>query len=229
MFCLMGGTSGLSSLMSETLVGIWIPPLGVGLSHLLPGFGRLFHSWSLFFNVPLDFHGRIRVVRTMFIPGALHGSEGSLLASSSLRKLRSSISKVVWSRRQPLASVGAVLGLLDGLHGCDPACCVVWFWFRVIRRYLAYRPSKVDGVYHLVDMVIEGCLGHGPFVCWLPMLLILAFGGTRMCFVALALGCLPQVILLVLLTQCLAASYLCARSGFREWTASWFAWYLAAP
>ena len=67
----------------------------------------------LVFILPLDFHGRIRVVRTMFIPGALHGVEASLLASNSLRKLRSSMSKVVWSRRQPLASVGAVLSLPD--------------------------------------------------------------------------------------------------------------------
>ena len=51
--------------------------------------------------LPLDFRGRLRVVRTMFIPGALHGIEASWLAVSSLRKLRSSISifKVVWSRR----------------------------------------------------------------------------------------------------------------------------------
>ena len=33
----------------------------------------------------------------MFILGALHGIEASLLAASSLRKLRSSISRVVWS------------------------------------------------------------------------------------------------------------------------------------
>ena len=50
-----------------------------------------------------------------------------MLASESLRKLRSSIHRVVWSRRQPLASVGAVLSLLDGPIGCDPAflCCLV--------------------------------------------------------------------------------------------------------
>ena len=35
----------------------------------------------------------------------------SLLASSSLQMLRSSISRVVWSRRQPLANVGALLVL----------------------------------------------------------------------------------------------------------------------
>ena len=62
----------------------------------------------LIFALPLDFHGRIRVVRSMYLPAALHGVEASLLASDSLRKLRSAICRVVWSRRQPLANVGAV-------------------------------------------------------------------------------------------------------------------------
>ena len=71
------------------------------------------------FALHLDFHGRIRVVRSMYLPAALRGIEASLLASDSLRKLRSSIHRVVWSRRQPLASVGAVLRLvLDGPSGC---------------------------------------------------------------------------------------------------------------
>ena len=60
----------------------------------------------LIFALPLDFHGRIRVVRSMYLPAALHGIEASLLASDSLRKLRSSVHRVVWSRRQPLASIG---------------------------------------------------------------------------------------------------------------------------
>ena len=94
----------------------------------------------------------------MFIPGVLHGIKASLLASSSLRKLRS-ISRVVWSRWQPLANVGAVLSLLQG---CDPAYCVVWFRFQMLRRYLAYLPSEVGWVYRLLDIVTEGCPGHGP-------------------------------------------------------------------
>ena len=53
----------------------------------------------------------------MYRPAALHGIEASLLASDSSRKLRSSIHRVVWSRRQPLASVGAVLSLMDGPSG----------------------------------------------------------------------------------------------------------------
>ena len=56
-----------------------------------------------------------------FIPGALHGIEATFLAMSNLRKLRSSIFEVVWSRRQPVASVGAVLSVQDGPQGRDPA------------------------------------------------------------------------------------------------------------
>ena len=109
----------------------------------------------------MDFHGTVRAVRSMFIPGALHGIEASLLAYS-LRKLRSSIRKVVWSRRQPLACVGAVLGLLHGPTGCDPAFCAVWFRFRMLRRYLALWPSQVGRAYRLLELVSEGCSGQGP-------------------------------------------------------------------
>ena len=85
-----------------------------------------------------------------------------MLASDSLRKLRSSIHRFVWSRRQPLASVGTVLTLLDGPTGCDPAFCVVWFRFRLFRRYLALWPSQVGHAYRLLEMVSEGSPGHGP-------------------------------------------------------------------
>ena len=111
----------------------------------------------LIFALPLDFHGRVRVVK----PAALHGIEASLLASDSLRKLRSSVHRVVWSRRQPLASVGAVLSLLDGPTGCDPAFCVVRFRFRLLRRYLALWPAEVRRFYRLLEMVSE-VPGHGP-------------------------------------------------------------------
>ena len=84
-----------------------------------------------------------------------HGVEASLLASDSLRKLRSAICRVVWSHRQPLANVGAVLSLLDGPTGCDPAFCVVWFRFRLLRRYLALWPAEVGRVYRLLEMVGE--------------------------------------------------------------------------
>ena len=37
----------------------------------------------MIFVLPLDFHGRVRVVRSMYLPAALHGVESSLLASGS--------------------------------------------------------------------------------------------------------------------------------------------------
>ena len=50
----------------------------------------------LIFALLLDFHGRVRVVRSMYLPAAVHGIEASLLASDSLRKLRSSSSTSSW-------------------------------------------------------------------------------------------------------------------------------------
>ena len=80
----------------------------------------------------------------------------------SLRKLWTAIVGVVWSRRQSLANTGAVLSLLDGPSGCDPAFCVVWFRFRMLRRYLAYRPGEVFRIYRLLGHAADGCPGHGP-------------------------------------------------------------------
>ena len=98
----------------------------------------------------------------MFIPGASQGIDASFLAAAGLRKLRAAIVRVVWSRRQSLANPGVVLSLLDGPSGCDPAFCVVWFRFRLHRRFLAYRPGEVSGVYRLLEYVAVGCPGHGP-------------------------------------------------------------------
>ena len=50
----------------------------------------------------LDFHGRLRVLRSMFIPAALHGIEASFLADASLCKLRTAFLRVAWSRRQSI-------------------------------------------------------------------------------------------------------------------------------
>ena len=75
---------------------------------------------DLIFALPLDFHGRVRIVRAMFIPCALHGIEASYLSEGGFLKFRAAVMRVVWSRKQPLASSGAVLGFLDGPHRCDP-------------------------------------------------------------------------------------------------------------
>ena len=46
--------------------------------------------------------------------------------------------------------------------GVIPLFCVVWFRFRLLRRYLALWPSQVAWVYRLLEMVGEGCPGHDP-------------------------------------------------------------------
>ena len=124
--------------------------LGGHLDTTFRGWFRLAISrLVLIYALPLDFHGRVRVVRSMFLPAALHGIESSLLASGSLRKLRSSLCRVVWSRRQPMASWSCAFSLLDGPTGCDPAFCVIWFRFRLFRRYLSLGPTEVGRVYRL--------------------------------------------------------------------------------
>ena len=72
-------------------------------------------------------HGPIHLLSALL--AALHGVEASLLASDSLRRLRSSVYRVVWSRRQPLASVGAELRLMDGPTVLE----------RVVRLILLYQ------------------------------------------------------------------------------------------
>ena len=44
------------------------------------------------------------------------------------------------------------------LLGCDPAFCIVWFRFRMLRRYLACRPGEVPGVYRMIG----GAAEHHP-------------------------------------------------------------------
>ena len=51
---------------------------------------------------------------------------------------------------------------MDGPSGCDLLFCVVWFRFRLFRRFLALWPSRVGRAYRLLDMVSEGCHCHGP-------------------------------------------------------------------
>ena len=111
--------------------------------------------------LPLDFVGKLRVLRTKLLPGALHAVEGARISSLLLRRLRSAFVSAVWSRKMPLAHVGAVLTLLDGPSGCDPGFYVVWSRFRLLRRYLAYRPMEVPRIYALLGLAADGCPGHG--------------------------------------------------------------------
>ena len=39
---------------------------------------------------------------------------------------------------------------------------VVWFRFRLLRRYLSLWPTEVGRVHRLLRMASRGCPGHGP-------------------------------------------------------------------
>ena len=54
---------------------------------------------------------------------------------------------------------------------------VVWFRFRVIRRYLAYRPGEVSRVYRLLERAAEGGPGHGPVHLLLQSAAVIGFRG----------------------------------------------------
>ena len=92
--------------------------------------------------LPLDFAGKLAVLRTKFLPGALHAVEASRISFCLVQRLRTAVLAAVGSKRMPLAHVGAILSLLDGPLGCDPWFDVVWCRYRLLRRYLAYNPLE---------------------------------------------------------------------------------------
>ena len=174
----------------------------------------------------------------MYLPAALHGIEASLLASDSLRRLRSAVRRVVWSRRQPFAGVGAVLCLLDGPTGCDPAflCCLVLV--SLASALSCPLPAEVGRVYRLLEMVGDGCPGHVLFIFFLPALLRLAFSGSH------ALACvrpgLPLLSNLAFPIQHFKAALLDAwrnkvaadlggAGRFSRWASFGHPWFFAAP
>ena len=109
--------------------GIWVGHLDTahrrGAATLL---GRVLGVLAVVLVVmalPLDFVGKLRVLRTKFLPGALHAIDASKISFSLLQRLRTAVVCAVWSKKMPLAHVGAVLSLLDGPPGCDPFFCVL--------------------------------------------------------------------------------------------------------
>ena len=76
-------------------------------------------------SLPLGFRGTLGLLRSKCIPAALHGIESSHVSDANLDSLRTAFVAAAWSARMPLAHPGAVLSLLDGPDGCDPAYVVV--------------------------------------------------------------------------------------------------------
>ena len=134
--------------------------------------------------LPLDFVGRLRILRTMHLPGALHVAEASLVSISGLRKLRTAFCQASLS--------GAVLSLLDGPVCSDPGFYVVWCRFRMLRRYMAYNSSvrELARIYSLLQVVSVGAPGHGPVNCLCLVLYLWGFLGTLTDVFGLGLVCM---------------------------------------
>ena len=131
--------------------------LGYRISAAVP---RVHHVAVL----PLDFCGRLRILRTMHLPAALHGVEASLVSISGLRGLRTAFGQAAMSGCLRLANPGADLSLLDSPVGSDPGFHVVWCRFRMLRRHMACDSSvhELARIYSLLRVVSAGAPGHGP-------------------------------------------------------------------
>ena len=86
-------------------MGILTPLSGSWSSTLSLRVRLVISRLDLIFALPLDFYGRVRVVRAMFLPCALHGVEASYLSKGSFLKLRAAVMRAVWSRKHLLVLV----------------------------------------------------------------------------------------------------------------------------
>ena len=75
---------------------------------------------------------------------------------------RAAIVRAVWSSKMPLANAPAVLNLLDGPVGVDPAFHIIRSRFRMMRRYLAYCPEEEPRIFRMLDLISRRAQGHGP-------------------------------------------------------------------
>ena len=112
--------------------------------------------------LPLGFRVKLGLVRGKYLPAGLHAAEASYVSSSSISAFRAAIVRSVWSSKMPLANAPAILNLLDGPVDVDPAFCVVWSRFRMMRRYLAYCPQEEPMIIRMLDLVSRSAQGHGP-------------------------------------------------------------------
>ena len=111
--------------------------------------------------LPLDFSGRLRILRTKFLSGALHAIEGSRISFCSLTAITVRFCFCRLVQEDAFGSCWCGFVLAGCPVGCDPGFYVLWCRFRLLRRYLAYRPLEVPRLYSLLGSVAGGCPGHG--------------------------------------------------------------------
>ena len=75
-----------------------------------------------------------------------------------------------------MTNTPALLNLLDGPWGSDPAFFIIWNRFRQLRRYLSYRPDDEARIFRLLDYS-AGSPGMGPSIFFFSLLMNLVFSG----------------------------------------------------
>ena len=93
---------------------------------------------------------------------------------------RAVIVRAVWSSKMTLANAPAILNLLGGPVGIDPAFHIVWSRFRMMRRFLAYCPRQEPRIFRMLDLFLGEPRVMVPFISFFSQLLswfCLGWGG----------------------------------------------------
>ena len=85
----------------------------------------------------------------LIVADVAHVFEASLLSQSCFLKLRASSVRACWSGKTTFAHAGTVPGV-------DLGFSIVLFCFRVLRRYLVFRPEERAGIGRVLALVREG-------------------------------------------------------------------------
>ena len=134
----------------------------------------------LIFALSLDFHGRVRVVKSMYLPAALHGIESSLLASDCLQSFG-----LLFIRLSGLVAnlwLMLVLFLICWMGPLVVTLCFVWS----LSVFVYFVGTWLFGLLRLVGFIVfwrwlvKVVLGMVLFIFFLVVPLKLVFGGILM-------------------------------------------------
>ena len=85
----------------------------------------------------LGFQRMLGMVRSKYLPGGLHGCEGAAISVSALGSFGSAVAR---AKKLPMTNTPALLSLLDGPWGSDPAFFIIWSRF-------SYRPDEENRIF----------------------------------------------------------------------------------
>ena len=142
--------------------------------------------------LPLGFSGKLRILPTKFMPGELHAIEGSRVSFCLLQVLRTALVAASWSKKMPLAHVGAVFSLLDGPPGCDPGFDVICIGVGFCEGTLPTTLWRFQGYMACLVGLRVGVLVTVLFTFWLEVRVFSVSLGIHRTLVGLGLG-LPML------------------------------------